>query len=124
MTLQELATVVKYRLPVKVVILNNGYLGMVRQWQDLFHAKRYSEVYLADSNPDFAKLAGGLRHQGGAGGAQGGPEKGVEAVLNADGPVVAEFKVYHEEGVFPMIPAGGAAEDMILEHPEEEEVGA
>jgi len=47
--------------------------------------------------------------------------KGVEAVLSTDGPVVAEFKVYHEEGVFPMIPAGGAAEDMILEHPEERE---
>lgn len=57
MTLQELATVKKYNLPVKIVILNNGFLGMVRQWQDLFHARRYSEVYLADSNPDFAKLA-------------------------------------------------------------------
>lgn len=57
MTLQELATLKKHNLNVKIVILNNGFLGMVRQWQDLFHAKRYSEVYLADSNPDFAKLA-------------------------------------------------------------------
>jgi acetolactate synthase-1/2/3 large subunit len=124
MTLQELATVVKYRLPVKVVILNNGYLGMVRQWQDLFHAKRYSEVYLADSNPDFAKLAEAYGIKGVRVERKEDLKKGVEAVLNADGPVVAEFKVYHEEGVFPMIPAGGAAEDMILEHPEEEEVGA
>ncbi|WP_243029368.1 biosynthetic-type acetolactate synthase large subunit [Thermus altitudinis] len=119
MTLQELATVVKYGLDVKVVILNNGYLGMVRQWQDLFHAKRYSEVYLADSNPDFARLAEAYGIKGVRVERKEDLMKGVEAVLSADGPVVAEFKVYHEEGVFPMIPAGGAAEDMILEHPEE-----
>ena len=125
MTLQELATVVKYKLDVKVVILNNGYLGMVRQWQDLFHAKRYSEVYLADSNPDFARLAEAYGIKGVRVERKEDLMKGVEAVLNADGPVVAEFKVYQEEGVFPMIPAGGAAEDMILEPPEEkEEVGA
>ncbi|WP_038042850.1 biosynthetic-type acetolactate synthase large subunit [Thermus tengchongensis] len=121
MTLQELATLVKYRLDVKVVILNNGYLGMVRQWQDLFHAKRYSEVYLADSNPDFARLAEAYGIKGVKVERKEDLMKGVEAVLSADGPVVAEFKVYHEEGVFPMIPAGGAAEDMILEHPAERE---
>ncbi|MFN3368346.1 MAG: biosynthetic-type acetolactate synthase large subunit [Thermus sp.] len=121
MTLQELATLVKYRLDVKVVILNNGYLGMVRQWQDLFHAKRYSEVYLADSNPDFARLAEAYGLKGIRVERKEDLMKGVEAVLSADGPVVAEFKVYHEEGVFPMIPAGGAAEDMILEHPAERE---
>ncbi|WP_038047063.1 biosynthetic-type acetolactate synthase large subunit [Thermus caliditerrae] len=121
MTLQELATLVKYKLDVKVVILNNGYLGMVRQWQDLFHARRYSEVYLADSNPDFAKLAEAYGLRGVRVERKEDLRKGVEAVLNADGPVVAEFKVYHEEGVFPMIPAGGAAEDMILEHPAERE---
>uniref|UniRef100_A0A7C2C352 Acetolactate synthase n=1 Tax=Thermus islandicus TaxID=540988 RepID=A0A7C2C352_9DEIN len=125
MTLQELATVVKYKLPVKVVILNNGYLGMVRQWQDLFHARRYSEVYLADSNPDFARLAEAYGIKGVRVERREDLRRGVEAVLNADGPVVAEFKVYHEEGVFPMIPAGGAAEDMIVEDPrEKEEVGA
>ncbi|GGM91232.1 acetolactate synthase [Thermus composti] len=121
MTLQELATVVKYKLDVKIVILNNGYLGMVRQWQDLFHAKRYSEVYLADSNPDFARLAEAYGIRGIKVERKEDLRKGVEAVLNADGPVVAEFKVYHEEGVFPMIPAGGAAEDMIIEHPAERE---
>lgn len=121
MTLQELATLVKYKLDVKVVILNNGYLGMVRQWQDLFHAKRYSEVYLADSNPDFARLAQAYGIKGVKVERKEDLMKGVEAVLSADGPVVAEFKVYHEEGVFPMIPAGGAAEDMILEHPAERE---
>lgn len=121
MTLQELATVVKYKLDVKVVILNNGYLGMVRQWQDLFHAKRYSEVYLADSNPDFARLAEAYGIKGVRVERKEDLMKGVEAVLSTDGPVVAEFKVYHEEGVFPMIPAGGAAEDMIIEHPAERE---
>lgn len=125
MTLQELATVVKHKLDVKVVVLNNGYLGMVRQWQDLFNAKRYSEVYLADSNPDFARLAEAYGIKGVRVERKEDLMKGVEAVLSADGPVVAEFKVYHEEGVFPMIPAGGAAEDMILEHPaDKEEVGA
>jgi acetolactate synthase-1/2/3 large subunit len=121
MTLQELATLVKYKLDVKVVVLNNGYLGMVRQWQDLFHAKRYSEVYLADSNPDFARLAEAYGIRGVKVERKEDLMKGVEAVLSADGPVVAEFKVYHEEGVFPMIPAGGAAEDMIIEHPAEKE---
>ncbi len=124
MTLQELATVVKYKLPVKIVILNNGYLGMVRQWQDLFHARRYSEVYLADSNPDFARLAEAYGIKGVRVERKEDLMKGVDAVLNADGPVVAEFKVYHEEGVFPMIPAGGSAEDMIVEDPRGEEVGA
>ncbi len=121
MTLQELATLVKYRLDVKVVILNNGYLGMVRQWQDLFHARRYSEVYLADSNPDFARLAEAYGIRGVKVERKEDLMKGVEAVLEAEGPVVAEFKVYQEEGVFPMIPAGGAAEDMIVEDPREKE---
>ncbi|AEB11700.1 biosynthetic-type acetolactate synthase large subunit [Marinithermus hydrothermalis] len=120
MTLQELATLVKYDLPVKVVILNNGFLGMVRQWQELFHARRYSEVYLADSNPDFAKLAAAYGIPGVRVERREDLAKGVDAVLGTDGPVVAEFRVHHEEGVFPMIPAGGSAEDMIVEDPREE----
>jgi acetolactate synthase-1/2/3 large subunit len=123
MTLQELATVVKYKLPVKVVILNNGFLGMVRQWQDLFHAKRYSEVYLADSNPDFARLAEAYGIRGVRVERKEDLKKGVEAVLETDGPVVAEFKVYQEEGVFPMIPSGASVEEMIPEDPRQE-VGA
>ena len=119
MTVQELATITKYRLPVKIVLLNNGFLGMVRQWQDLFYEDRYSEVYLADSNPDFVKLAE----------AYGIPalrverreevEGAVERVLEEPGPILAEFRVKAEEGVFPMIPAGGSTEDMITEPPEE-----
>ena len=119
MTLQELATVTKYGLPVKIVLLNNGFLGMVRQWQDLFYEDRYSEVFLADSNPDFVKLAEAYgipafrverREELGA---------AVERTLGEKGPVLAEFRVKAEEGVFPMIPAGGSTEDMITEPPEE-----
>jgi len=119
MTLQELATVAKYRLPIKIVLLNNGFLGMVRQWQDLFYEDRYSEVFLADSNPDFTKLAE----------AYGIPafrverreelKDAVQRTLAEEGPVLAEFRVKAEEGVFPMIPAGGSTEDMITEPPEE-----
>jgi acetolactate synthase-1/2/3 large subunit len=117
MTLQDLATLVKYNLPVKIVILNNGFLGMVRQWQDLFHAKRYSEVYLADSNPNFAKLAEAYGIKGISINQKEDLADAVRATLEHPGPVVLECKVYHEEGVFPMIPSGGAAEDMIIDNP-------
>lgn len=117
MTLQDLATLVKYNLPVKVVILNNGFLGMVRQWQDLFHAKRYSEVYLADSNPYFAKLAEAYGIKGICINRKEDLAEAIQQTLAHPGPVVLECRVYHEEGVFPMIPSGGAAEDMIIDNP-------
>ncbi len=123
MTLQELATLKKHNLNVKIVILNNGFLGMVRQWQDLFHAKRYSEVYLADSNPDFAKLAEAYGIKGIALTDKARLHETVKEVLAHPGPVLLEARVYHEEGVFPMIPAGGAAEDMIIENPRETVAG-
>ncbi|PZA08244.1 MULTISPECIES: biosynthetic-type acetolactate synthase large subunit [unclassified Meiothermus] len=119
MTLQELATVKKYNLPVKIVLLNNGFLGMVRQWQDLFHARRYSEVYLADSNPDFAKLAEAYGIKGVTLEDRSRLAEAVREVLAHDGPVLLDCRVHHEEGVFPMIPSGGAAEDMIIENPRE-----
>ncbi|MDX2006067.1 MAG: biosynthetic-type acetolactate synthase large subunit [Meiothermus sp.] len=122
MTLQELATVKKHDLNVKIVILNNGFLGMVRQWQDLFHAKRYSEVYLADSNPDFAKLAEAYGIKGITLTDRAKLKDTVREVLEHKGPVLLEARVYHEEGVFPMIPSGGAAEDMIIDNPREEVV--
>jgi len=119
MTLQELATLKKNNLNVKIVILNNGFLGMVRQWQDLFHAKRYSEVYLADSNPDFAKLAEAYGIKGITLTDKAKLQDTVREVLEHDGPVLLDARVYHEEGVFPMIPTGGAAEDMIIDNPRE-----
>jgi len=123
MTLQELATLKKHDLNVKIVILNNGFLGMVRQWQDLFHAKRYSEVYLADSNPDFAKLAEAYGIKGLSLTDKVRLRDVVKEVLAHPGPVLLEARVYHEEGVFPMIPSGGAAEDMIIENPRETVAG-
>ncbi|WP_337867538.1 biosynthetic-type acetolactate synthase large subunit [Meiothermus sp.] len=123
MTLQELATLKKHNLNVKIVILNNGFLGMVRQWQDLFHAKRYSEVYLADSNPDFAKLAEAYGIKGITLTDKTKLHETVKEVLSHPGPVLLEARVYHEEGVFPMIPSGGAAEDMIIENPRETVAG-
>ncbi len=119
MTLQELATLVKYDLPVKTVLLNNGFLGMVRQWQDLFNDKRYAEVHLEDSNPDFAKLAEAFGVKGIVVERREDLARAVEETLAHDGPVLAEFRVFHEEGVFPMIPAGGSAEDMIIDNPRE-----
>ncbi len=121
MTLQELATVAKYRLPLKMLILNNGFLGMVRQWQDLFYDDRYSEVYLADSNPDFAKLAEAYGIPALTVEGKAGLEEAVERVLASEGPILVDFRVVPEEGVFPMIPAGGSAEEMILEPPREVE---
>jgi len=123
MTLQELATLKKLDLNVKIVILNNGFLGMVRQWQDLFHARRYSEVYLADSNPDFAKLAEAYGIKGLTLTDKAKLHDTVKEVLAHPGPVLLEARVYHEEGVFPMIPSGGAAEDMIIENPREAVAG-
>ncbi|MCS7059112.1 MAG: biosynthetic-type acetolactate synthase large subunit [Meiothermus sp.] len=123
MTLQELATLKKLNLNVKIVILNNGFLGMVRQWQDLFHARRYSEVYLADSNPDFAKLAEAYGIPGFTLTDKAQLQEAVREVLTQPGPVLLEARVHHEEGVFPMIPSGGAAEDMIIENPREAVAG-
>jgi len=119
MTIQELATLVRYNLPVKVLLLNNGYLGMVRQWQDLFNDKRYAEVHLEESNPNFARLAEAFGMRGIVVEKKEDLEQAVNEILEHPGPVLADFRVHNEEGVFPMIPAGGSAEDIIHHHPEE-----
>ncbi len=116
MNVQELATAVQYQLPVKVAILNNQSLGMVRQWQELFFDKRYSETSLA-SQPDFAKLA---EAYGAAGLRADHPEEVVpclEKALSIQGPVVIDFHVDPEEKVFPMVPAGHGIDQMILAKP-------
>lgn len=113
MNIQELATVVQYKLPVKIAILNNGFLGMVRQWQELFYNKRYSSTRL-DVGPDFVKLAEaygalGLRAEK--------PEEVrpvIEQALKHPGPVVMDFRVAPEEGVYPMVPAGAPINRMLL----------
>ncbi len=105
MNIQELSTIVNNKLPIKVAILNNGFLGMVRQWQELFYDKRYSHTLL-DSNPDFVQIAKAY----GAAGFMVDKKKDVshviEKAISIDGPVVIDFRVSPEENVFPMIPAG------------------
>jgi acetolactate synthase I/II/III large subunit len=112
MTCQELATCVTEDIPVKVFIMNNGHLGMVRQWQELFWDKRYSHVHMGTS-PDWVKLADafgatGMRvtHKDELGNA-------MKTALDTDGPVVLDVHVSKEENCYPMIPAGAAARDMV-----------
>ena len=113
MNSQELATLVQYRLPVKIVILNNNFLGMVRQWQQLFFDKRYSQTCL-ELPIDFVKLAEAY----GATGLRATKPEEVEATirkaLETPGPVIMEFKVAREENVMPMVPAGAGLNEMVL----------
>jgi acetolactate synthase-1/2/3 large subunit len=114
MTNQELATAVQYDLPVKIVIMNNGYLGMVRQWQEMFYDRAYSEVDLSVA-PDFVKLA---EAYGVFGARATRPEElaGVlEAGLAHKGVAVIEVVVSREENVFPIVPAGASSRDMIFQ---------
>ncbi|HDN85791.1 MAG TPA: biosynthetic-type acetolactate synthase large subunit [Candidatus Omnitrophica bacterium] len=111
MNIQELATVATYNIAVKVVILNNNYLGMVRQWQELFYKRRYSATYL--KNPDFVKVAEGYGIKGIKVTKSSQIKKAVKEILSYKGPVVADFWVEEEENVFPMVPAGEAINRMI-----------
>jgi acetolactate synthase-1/2/3 large subunit len=113
MNIQEMATAVQCCLPVKVVILNNGYLGMVRQWQELFYEKRYACTGM-DFAPDFVKLAEAY----GAIGLRASKPEEVEPVLSeglsAKKPVIMDFVVEQEENVYPMVPAGAPITEMLL----------
>jgi acetolactate synthase-1/2/3 large subunit len=113
MNIQEMATAVQYQLPVKVVILNNCYLGMVRQWQELFYDKRYAATCM-DHAPDFVKLAEAF----GAVGLRATRPDEVENVLRrgleTPGPVIMDFRVAKEECVYPMVPAGAPITEMLL----------
>jgi acetolactate synthase I/II/III large subunit len=121
MTIQELATLRKYDIPVKFAIINNGYLGMVRQWQEMFHAKRYSEVYLEDSNPDFPILASAYRIPGFAASTPEDLERCIKEWLAVDGPAVLEVRVPQEANVFPMVPAGKGLDEMLDDDPKLQE---
>jgi acetolactate synthase-1/2/3 large subunit len=116
MNIQEMATAVTNRLPVKVAIMNNGYLGMVRQWQELFFGRRYSGVDLATGTPDFVKLA---EAYGGVGLRVTEPE-GVrpaidQAMAVTDRPCMIDFVVSREENVLPFVPAGGSIDQMMVD---------
>ncbi len=115
MTMQELGTIMQYRLPVKIVMLNNAFLGMVRQWQQLFHESRYSFTEM--ENPDFVQVAKAygipaarIEHRDELPGA-------IRTLLDAEGPFFMEVVVAREDNVFPMVPAGAGVADMLLELP-------
>ncbi len=114
MNIQELGTASQYRLPVKVFIINNEYMGMVRQWQELNHGGRYSESY-SDSLPDFVKLAEAYGWKGVRIDDADGLDAGIEAMLAHDGPVMVDCRVAKLANCFPMIPSGAAHTDMILD---------
>jgi len=110
MTLTELATAVQYELPIKVCILNNGYMGMVRQWQELFYGKRYSCSYL--KNPNYADVARALGAVGITVDKKEEVPKAIEQMLAEKKPCVVDFRVEREENVWPMVPAGKSLSDM------------
>ncbi len=114
MNIQELVTAVYNKLPIKFIIINNSFLGMVRQWQELFHAEKYSFTDLSESNPDFKKVgeAFGLKSY-----STNSPSD-VEEILDEafaynEGPILIEFKVVKEEMVFPIIPSGATVKEMM-----------
>ena len=113
MCIQELSTAVQNRTPVKVFLLNNRYMGMVRQWQELLHGGRYAESYM-DSLPDFAKLAESFGIIGLQANKPGELDGVIEEMLEADGPVIADIQIDPDENCFPMIPAGSAHYDMLM----------
>ena len=121
MTMQEMSTAVQYRLPIKIFILNNEYMGMVRQWQELLHEKNYSESYTA-ALPDFVKLAESYGCVGIRAKTPQELDNKIEEMINVDRPVIFDCVVDKAENCFPMIPSGKPHNQMILGPEEEEEI--
>jgi acetolactate synthase-1/2/3 large subunit len=122
MNIQEMGTLAQYRLPVKVFILNNQYMGMVRQWQELLHGSRYSETYSA-ALPDFVKLADAFHATGMRANSVDQLDDVINAMLDCPTAVIADIAVDPAENCFPMIPSGAAHNEMLL-GPEHEASGA
>jgi acetolactate synthase-1/2/3 large subunit len=114
MNIQELGTVAHYNIPVRIAILNNMYLGMVRQWQELFYDRRYSYTELP--SVDFVKIAGAYGIDGMLVESRDEVRPALQASIDADGPFVLDFRIEREENVFPMVPAGAAINEMIGGH--------
>ncbi len=113
MNIQELSTAVQYRLPVKIFIINNQYMGMVRQWQELLHEKNYSESY-SEALPDFVKLAEAYGAVGIRAQTPSELDSKIKQMLSSDRPVLFDCRVEKIENCFPMIPSGKAHNEMIL----------
>jgi len=112
MTIQELATINQTQAAVKIVLLNNTYLGMVRQWQQMFFNRRYSETQL--KNPDFIKVAEGFGIKGNRIQKRKLLESGIQKMLDYKGPFLLEIAIEKEANVFPMVPPGASVSDIIL----------
>ena len=117
MSIPELATIVNHGLPIKIIVMNNGYLGMVRQWQTLFYNNRLSSVEL-DCFPDAEKLAGAYGFKGRTIDKPWELAKALETAVAEPGPYLLNVKVSPNENVFPMVPAGGAIHEMVLGPPQ------
>jgi acetolactate synthase-1/2/3 large subunit len=113
MTMQEMSTAAQYRLPIKIFILNNQYMGMVRQWQELLHGGRYSESYTA-ALPDFVKLAEAYHGVGIRCDKPGDLDHAIKEMIDVDKPVIFDCMVDQAENCFPMIPSGKAHNEMLL----------
>ncbi|MEX2427268.1 MAG: biosynthetic-type acetolactate synthase large subunit [Bacteroidales bacterium] len=113
MTVQELGTIAQYNLPVKIVLLNNNFLGMVRQWQELFFQSRYANTELV--NPDFLKITEGFGIPAKQIAERKSLKKELQELIDFDGPFMLEVKVEKEGNIFPMVPAGGTVSEMRLD---------
>ncbi len=120
MNIQEMSTAVQYNLPVKIFILNNQYMGMVRQWQELLHEKNYSESY-SKALPDFVKLAEAYGCVGIRAEDPDELDEKIEEMINTDGPVIFDCHVDQDENCFPMIPSGKPHNQMLLGPKDQEE---
>jgi len=121
MSIPELATIANQGLPIKIIVVNNGYLGMVRQWQELFYNNRLSQVELT-SFPDAEKLAGAYGFKGRVVETPGDLASALEEAVNEPGPYLLNIRVSPYENVYPMVPAGGAINEMVLGPPQPVEV--
>ncbi|MGJ7922693.1 biosynthetic-type acetolactate synthase large subunit [Neobacillus sp. LXY-4] len=112
MNLQEMITAVQYQLPIKIAIMNNGYLGMVRQWQEMFYERRYSSVKM--TSPDFVKLAAAYGIKGFKASTEEEAREMIAKAFLEDGPVLMEFNVVEEENVYPIVPPNHSNDQLIL----------
>src|SRR5204863_7991068 len=112
---KELGTIMQYKIPVKVIVLNNNFLGMVRQWQQLFHGKRYSFTEM--SNPDFIKLTEAYKIDARKVEKREELSEAIQKMLNSKSAYFLEVVVGKEDNVFPMVPAGAGVAEVLLEEP-------
>jgi acetolactate synthase-1/2/3 large subunit len=113
MTIQELGTLAQYNVPVKIILMNNNYLGMVRQWQQLFFDKRYASTGL--TNPNFIMVAEGFGVPGNKVEKREDLSDALDTLLAAEGPALLEVAIQKEGNIFPMVPAGGTVSEIRLE---------